>query len=440
MKKHLFHNVLIAAAGLLIFISSAISAEAQIGARIPIGAAVRTPRPAGGGSTPRRTVVIRTNTQRVVVKETVRVNYLAVTTEPGAKVLVEPKKAGGYRKEIVANSGGLANFEAVPPGAYKVTASKAGFDTEVNDQVTVSAQKGQALPLELEAIKYKLKLSTNLRAGGEVFYALKDTKTPGGSDSIADREGDYCVVKVKPNGDAQVDDLQEGDYFIDIRPSAAELQYDELKIEIKVPADLEQGGDAPFDIALAAKISTQPFGATWSQAEWSMPGSFRLDKGMKIRNAEGVALPQNTQFRNYTNFGLNAYAKLNDDGVLGFALRALDDKNYYLLQITGAKALEPHRATLFAVKNGVPKALDSRTLAPFAKTLASDKGFSIYVEAAGSAFTVRMEDNETGAKQPVGVLNDQSTSFRKGAIGIVGSANSNFEIKEFLVCPNKCDQ
>lgn len=428
-----------AAAGTIILVNSAILAEAQIGARIPIGAAVRTPRTTPSGTSARRTVVVRTNTQRVVVKETVRVNYLAVTTEPGAKVLVESKKAPAFRKEIVANGSGLANFEALRPGGYKVTASKDGFDTEVNDEVTVEAQKGQALPLELEAIKYKLKLATNLRAGGEVFYALKDPKTPGGSDSIAEREGDYCVVKVKPNGEAQVDDLQKGDYFIDIRPSAAELQFDELKIEIKVPADLEQGGDAPFDIALEAKISDKPFGTTWAQAEWSMPAAWRLDKGMKVRNAEGVALPQNTQFRNYTDFGLNAYAKLNDDGVLGFALRAIDDKNYYLLQFTGAKAPEPHRATLFAVKDGIPRVLDSRTMVSFAKTLASDKGFSLIVQGTGSAFTVRMEDSETGDKHAVGVLNDQSTSFRKGAIGIVGSAKSNFEVREFTVCPIRCD-
>jgi len=421
----------------------ATSAPAQIGARIPIGAAVRTPRT--GGTTPRvrREVVVRTNIQKVTVRETVRINYLAVTTEPGATVVAELiRGTAADKKTLVADRNGTANFEGLKAGVYKVTASKDGFDTEVNNEVQVQAQKGQVLPMELEAVKYKLKIATNLlKPGGEVFYALREETATGGTDAIIDREGDYCVVKVKPNGEAEVADLKKGYYFIDIRPGPDSPEFSEVKTGLRVPEDLEQGGDAPFEIDLEAKVSDKPFGATWAQGEWTLPAGWRLDRAMRVRNAAGVGLPpQNSQFRNYVNFGLMANVKLNDDGVFGFALRALDENNYYLLQFAGSKAPDPLKATLYAVKKGVRQALDSRTLVAFARPLASDKGFTVHLQATGSDFVVFIEDSETGDRNGVGTFSDQYKTFRKGAVGIASAEKSNFDVRIFNVCTPKCDQ
>ena len=170
-----------------------------------------------------------------------------------------------------------------------------------------------------------------------------------------------------------------------------------------------------------------------------MPPNWKLDRGLKVKNAEGIALPQNERYRYYVKFEMIAYVKLNDDGTIGFVLRARDNKNYYLLQISGAKGEDPNNAVLYSVENGQPpKLIKSQTLLNFASTVSSDKGFLLRVVGDDSGFTVSIDDNNTGKKNAVGIFKDPLNTYQKGAIGIAALPKSNFDVRQFQVCTPTC--
>ena len=121
-------------------------------------------------------------------------------------------------------------------------------------------------------------------------------------------------------------------------------------------------------------------------------------------------------------------------GSIGFVFRAVDPKNYYLLEISGARADVPNTARLFAVINGVPKYLNAASTIPFRKALESPDGFRVIVrsdDGGDTGFSVFIEDIDTGEPHGVGDLKDQNNTFKKGAVGIAGSPKADFEVNYF---------
>lgn len=375
-----------------------------------------------------------------IVRERVKISSIGVTTEPGAKVVLQPGVATAKNKarEKIADAAGAVQFEDVSPGTYKLQASKEGFETAEADAVTVKLQESSLVPLDLKPITYRLKIETNL-TGGEVFYARRDEKNMGASGSIAaDRLGNYCVVKIGRNGGAEVSDLKTGYYFIDIRPGPESPEFDEIHRAVTVPDEIDSIGGAPVKIDLEKKVSTEAFTTAWVPADWEMPAPWRLDNGLKVKNSDGIALPRNERYRHYLNFEMIANVRLLDSGTVGFVLRAQDPKNYYLLQLSAVKAQDPDTASLYLIKNGVSQLINSATTAAFSKTLTSNNGFRIIIKGERSDFTIWIEDSDTGKTHAVGRLSDQYDSFKKGAIGIAALAKSDFVVNYFAVCTPAC--
>ncbi|HEX4005348.1 MAG TPA: carboxypeptidase regulatory-like domain-containing protein [Acidobacteriaceae bacterium] len=67
---------------------------------------------------------------------------------PGASVVLQ-NTATGVRQTTVSTAAGLYSFPAVPPGAYKVTASEKGFETLVRDHVVVSVDQATSANMTL---------------------------------------------------------------------------------------------------------------------------------------------------------------------------------------------------------------------------------------------------------------------------------------------------
>ena len=60
---------------------------------------------------------------------------------PGAKVVVE-NQGTGLKNSTVSTDAGLYSFVSLAPGVYRVTATAAGFDTLVSNNVRVSVDQG----------------------------------------------------------------------------------------------------------------------------------------------------------------------------------------------------------------------------------------------------------------------------------------------------------
>ena len=437
------YQVLRVAAGAVVSIFVGCSALIAQIERIPLKEAARNTRPISSAPRTRRPAAVR-KVDRIVVTRTemVRVSNLTVTTEPGAKVVLESllKTPRPFKREIMADGQGNAIFDDLRPGDYKVGASKDGFEPEEVEKVAINPQKAHGLNMDLKALTYKLKIDTNL-TGGDVFYAQAIQKGKNAAGSIISEQlGNYCVVKIQPNGEAVISDLKKGYYDIDIRPDSLEFQ--KKQTGINIPDDIDQDDSTAaletFQVEIEKNISRETFSTVWIPADWNMPAAWKLERGMKVKNAEGLALPQNPRYRYYVDFELVADVKLHDDGTIGFILRAEDPKNYYLLELSGSKGANPHTARLYSVRNSAVQFINSATTASFAKTLASNNGFRVIVRGDAKGFTVWIEDSETGKTHAVGLLTDQYNTYQKGAMGIAGSPASDFEVNFFTVCTPTC--
>ncbi len=420
-------------------------AAAQFGTRIPI---VEAARPVSSGlpriARTRRPIVIQKVNNRVVVKtEVVRASNLSVTTEPGAAVALSSTGPGArFAKSIIAARDGSAVFENLRPGNYKISSSKEGFETQEQDVLRILPQKTHVLDLDLKPVTYKLKIQTNL-ADGEVRYAQAINKGRDSKGSIiAEEIGTYCIVKIQKNGEAIVPDLKQGYYNLDIRPAA--LEYEPTLVGVNVPDDTEQD-DATvasetktFELDIQKKISTETFGTAWTAGEWEMPSDWSLQRGMRAGSSPGVALPKNEQYRYYTTFEMVSDVRIQDGGSAGFALRAVDPRNYYFVEFSGTRAPEPNVAKAYIVRNGEARQIFAVPASGFASALASRNGFRVIIKGDDKGFLISIENSETGAREPVGLVVDRDSTFRKGAVGIAARTRTRFDVTYFEVCPKVC--
>jgi hypothetical protein len=174
--------------------------------------------------------------------------------------------------------------------------------------------------------------------------------------------------------------------------------------------------------------------------EWEMPAGWQDSRRTLLVKGAGVALPREKGFRFYRDFQLVSNAKMNNGMAVSFALRARDAQNYYLLQLTGAKADERHVVRLYIVKNGVARRIRA---VPFsssaAKVMDSGQFFSVTIKVVGYEMAVEINDSETGGSHTLGVLTDPDQNFPVGAVGIAVRGEEENVIERFVVCTGaKC--
>ena len=395
----------------------------------------RRPTPAAPGRRgPATRIIERTRTEKVFT--------LTVTTEPKAMVVltpVTPKTARPLKKE--ANDDGTVVFERPTAGTYKIEVSKADYETKKED-IKVLAQKSDARRMDLKPITYKLNIKTTL-TGGSIRYARREDGSTVAMGSPGAVPSNYCVLAIRPNGEVMINDLRRGQYDINVLPDSPE--FDVKGISITVPQDtLANEADNPgaiktLPVQLDNRKSTDIFSANaWSDADWVKPASWKIEKGMKVRNTEGIALPANDRYRHYIDFELIANVRLNNDGAAGFALRARNERNGYLLLISGPKSADgPNAARLYVLKDGEKKDLNTLSLSAFSSVVSSDKGFQMRVQGDKLGFILLIEDSD-GTLQKAGRLPDDLNTYPIGAVGIAAIDKPDFDVRQFQVCTPRC--
>ena len=373
---------------------------------------------------------------------TVKTSDLAIMTEPKAIVTMtlQGRKAVPIKKTAANN--GTAEFDDLQPGRYKISAALTEF-VEQESEVTIGARDSVSLNFPLEPIKYQLNIETNI-PDGEVRYAPARLvgKKPDNSLDLVE-EGNSCIVKIK-NKKATITGLRKKYYKIDIRPSPTALEYEPVLAAIEPKNIVDEEDEAAEDlqsyiINLETKLSDQTFGTAWVSDDWEMPAGWRLKNKMSTGGASGVALPRNPLYRYYIDFEMKSGIISLDGKTVGFALRAVDAYNYYLVEISLDKAIDRYRAKGYAVKNGVPISIGSRDIPYLALDIKAKKQFNVIIKGKGNTFMIFIEDNK-GVPQPVGGITDSFKTFKKGAVGIAERNSSNFEVVFFTVCPSACLQ
>jgi len=437
MKRIRFFAALLIFNCLVFFLANSATAQ-DIGLRVPIVKVAQNPRASVGRTRSQIRVQKVIVPVREIRRETkvVKTSNLTVASESGAKILLEGS-AGGVKPltKVIPKDNPedkTVEFENLRPGKYQITASLDGYKTQ-ETEVDILPQKTVGISLELDPIKYQLQINTNIK-DGEIRFAPAKLEKSGSEGIVTKETGGYCIVKIQ-NNKAVIPDLNEGYYNIDIRPSGVEYQTQFTAINI--PEDLPDD-NTPFGINLEKKISTETFASAWTRNDWVLPAGWSLNGKMETKNLVGIALPRNEQYRYYTNFEMISDVRSLDGKSVGFVLRAEDPQNYYLVQISGANAAEPYRVTGFIVRDGKSEQIFSNFIQHFSSSIAAKKPFRVIIKGEENVFKTFIEDSETGDRRELGNIIDRDKNFRKGAIGISGFGNSNFEVGFFTVCASSC--
>ncbi len=410
--------ILIAVLAFLIGTFSLVSGQRVGGA----GGTVKETTPSAPGTPARRTnAPVRTVIRTVVERVTPTTGSLSVAAEANATILVEPIRIRGAlgQQGDVPDGERIFVFVDLKPGRYRVAGTLAGHQP-VETEVVIAANKSQSTTLNFRPVLYSVTINTNV--SGELKHA---------------REGQPLSNVVPIQNKSVRLELPAGNYVVEI--TAEEFGYETLRKSFSL-------SDATvIDLPLRRIVlTTDTLSPTWTTAElktWDMPAAWLPDsrKNLTVKGL-GMALPREESYRYYKDFRLSSSARMVNGVAVSFALRARDEQNYYLLQLTGAKSDEPNTVRLFVVKNGVAQRIRAIPIpGAGAKAMGPDQFFAVSVKMVDYAITVEIEDSETGAPYPLGVLTDPARNFAVGAVGIAGHAGAENVIGRFVVCTgDKC--
>lgn len=441
MLKSLYSSRVLAILGLLIAVTAV---QGIVCAQDLVGGASRTDLSGGAGSgsssarntTPRRpavrntatTTAVKTVTRTKTVVVTPTSGTLSVATEPGAAILVEPLKGGDALEALMEKDEKVFIFVNLKPGRYRVAAELEGY-SETEEEIQIFANKNARVTLDLRPITYAVTITANVQ-DGEVRYATVVGSLDAKGEMKFHQTG---VVSVTPlrNGRAVLQNLRPGTYGVDVR--ADDVGYQPLLARFTMP------GDTTYNVKLENLRSTKTFSAAWVSLDaWESPAGWHVGSRKLSVSGRGVALPRDESFRHYSDFRLFSNVKMLNGVAATFIVRAVDSQNYYLIQITGAKADEAYVLRGFVVKNGTAQRFGSAIpIDAFAGTLKQNQYFSVSMEATGNKFKVSITDSETGDVLPLGTLEDPNRNFPIGAVGIGVRDNEQNEIERFVVCTSE---
>jgi hypothetical protein len=378
----------------------------------------RTSLSAGSTESPKRPVVrtatvVRTVTITKVVRVTPTTGTLAVAAEPNATILVEPVSGGEGQEGTIPPDERIFIFNDLKPGRYRVAAELDGYQP-AEKQVLVVSNKPSPVTLNLRPITYNVTINTNV-ASGEVRYVTK---------------GEPPRFAQIQSGKAVLPNLRAGKYDLDIRPG--EVGYQTLLASMTLP------GKTSFDVELKKLLSTKSLFPAWTSLDdWDAPAEWHVASRKLEVKGRGIAIPRDESYRYYADFQLISDVNMLNGVAASFVVHYVDTKNYYLIQLTGAKADETYVLRGFAVVNGVSQRLGTIPIEGFAETMKPNQFFKVSIKMAGNNISVSIPDNQ-GEFLPLGVLTDPNKNFPIGAIGIAARDNEQNEIGRFIVCTPEC--
>lgn len=392
------------------------------------------PSAAVGSGSRRPQIRFATKTRTVTVTKTRIISpttgTIVVVAEPRAVVIVESVKGGEGDEGVIPPDDRQFIFNNLRPGRYRVAAALEGHN-EAQQDVRVIAGKTSAADLALQPITYNVTFNANVESG-EIRYAPVVARIDPSTKQIRyDRApGDVRLTSIV-NGRAVLANLRQGTYGLDIR--AEQVGYQTLLATISLP------GATTIPVELKKLESTKTLSATWSNLDdWHTPSGWRVATRKLSVSGRGVALPREDDYRYYKDFQLTSDVKMLNGVAASFVVRAQDENNYYLIQLTGANADEPYMLRSFVVRNGTQRRMGPAiALDGFTSTLKANQFFTVIMKMIGNDLTLWIKDNQTGETLPLGTLSDPAANFRIGAVGIGVRDNEQNEIWRFIVCANQ---
>ncbi len=340
---------------------------------------------------------------------------LVVASAAGAMLTLDLIDGDDTREGKIPAGSSLHQFSDLRPGRYRIRAEMEGHAPGEN-QVVIVARKNSNITLNLRPITYPVTISANV-SEGEVRYRW--AKAPN----------EVPLVAQFKNGRATLPSLRAGEYEVDIRPR--EASYETLLATIEVG-----NGKIEFPVELKRRLSEETFSEIWRRIDgWEAPASWSVNAGKLLIKGVGVALPRDENYRRYADFDLVSDVRMVNGVAASFALRAQDQRNYYLIQLTGAQSDEPYVLRGFVVRNGERRPMQpSISIEAFAKSL-TGSFFTVAVKVVANRISVSINDSQTGDEQSLGILTDRDRNFTVGGVGLAAQNQEQNEVGRFIVKP-----
>ncbi len=397
---------------------------------IPTPSKPTTPRPAGTRTVyvPGKTVYVPgktiTVTKEVKVTPTTGTLTVALTIQGAAVTLEGVTKRGkpvpALTKELAADEISII-FNDLPPGTYRVKATRAGYHDNTKENIDIAANRPDTVDVPLTLVTYNLTVTTGVDSG-EIRY-----RSNGGQQIVAPLQAGRAVLPQLPPAQYELEIIPEG------------VNYKPKQVSVNVPRDdanANPSDGVQFNVKLDRRPAAEPF--SWSSAsDWQMPASWRVSNGTISTGGPGLAWPVREEMRNYQNARLTVNARMKNGKGVAFAVRAADEKNYYLIQLTGANASEPYKLRGFIVKEGLATRQFGNTsdLSHLAGLLKPDNYFTLLVIARGNRIGVAIVNTEEGGENlNLGILADANETFSIGGIGLLAQEGEQNQITTFQIC------
>lgn len=391
-------------------------------------------RPVGGGGSTRRAAT--RNTARAVVKAskpvtTATTGALSVaTTQPNVTIYVEGAGGEAFKGDVGADERQFV-FNRLKPGRYTVYAEGQGYTDSEEETVVVRANQTTPVTLRLDPITFNASFSIKDNEGalvreGSIRYAPAVLQ---GNEYVRKGKTSYQEFT---NGNVTLASLSPGLYIADITVKEAGYAPEKTTFTVK--------DNATFNVTLKRLETRTNFSASWgSLAAWEAPQGWRTESSKLVVNGQGVALPKDDAVRFYTNFELRSNIRMVNGVAASFVVRAMDARNYYLIQLTGASADEPYMLRGFVVKDGrVAQQLGSAPINSFASTLQTGKFFAVKMKMQDNQIRVWITDSQTGDLLTLGILKDPYNTYNIGAVGLAARDREQNEVADFTVCYKEC--
>ncbi|MGH9842973.1 MAG: MSCRAMM family protein [Blastocatellia bacterium] len=342
---------------------------------------------------------------------------LSVVAASGATVYldyVDSQSEEDDRKGQIPAGRRQAVFNDLKPGRYRVSFELAGFeDAGARDgerEVLIKSNRTESLEFNLRPITYDVLIKTNVKTGEVRFKA---------------HQGDQIIRRIQ-DGRIALAGLSPGKYEIEI--SAGEFGFEPLKDAIEVGP-----GKTEFEALLKGRLSEEALSSSWTTLEgWETPAGWSVKSGRLFARGPGVALPSDRSVRHYADFEMSCSVRMSNDIAASFVLRAQDNQNYYLVQITGGQANEHHVLRGFVIKQGVAQRLQNSITIPDPSI--STDFFQVVIKCVRNKISVTIT-TPTGAELPLGELTDVNRHFSDGAPGFAVRDQEQMEVGFLHVKP-----
>ena len=414
-----------------------------------------------------------------------------LTDPPGATVLVKNRQGSVVNKKLsdqASNTEGEFRFE-VPPDTYSIEVSSDNYSSETRKGIAIKSAQSEiqrvALtptagsivigpiepgmnvfmdrkkPAKLNLMAEKNQIEINDVPVGTHTLSIThpnivdwqtQVKVEGGSTTFLTIKFQLAlvnlVVKSEPGATIYVDEISKGRVtekgeirIPDLKPGqhiirAEKDGYEPGNRTLTLKASDAAAGDTLVEMKLSLRDFSPEFADYFigGSGSWEAPSNWQVERGKMVVKGEGAGFVRGMTYKDF-----NMVFDISFDNNKGavWIVRARDNQNYYMFQLSGPKAASPKTFKSYICQNGQIRLIRPPELVVEDLSKSNDS-FTITVEARGPVikhFIQVKSSPSADGPQPLSTVSDNT--FAYGKVGFGAKDDEKYTVHFINVVPDK---